>query len=230
MKIKAPTILLFGILLLATQFLLAQTEYQFGILPAINLSKSLQNDYKINLKIESRQELNAGSFTNPSRGNYNYILTDFQTVLAKKIGFNQTLATGYLLRFRNGNTYHRTLQQFIINSSYSGLRVSHRIAADQTFAQIESPSFRLRYRLATEVALNGQKVDAKELYLKLNNEYLNALQSGTYDLEIRVLPFLGYVFTDTSKLEFGLDYRINSFVNGPASHRFWIGVNFYQSF
>ncbi|WP_394747052.1 DUF2490 domain-containing protein [Spongiimicrobium salis] len=205
----------------------AQSNYQFGILPSLNLNKKLEKDWKLNLKIESRQLLKEGNFGEGTDFDFEYLLTDIAFIAAKKVGLHHNLAAGYQIRFREGTLFHRTIQQYTTVHSYSGLRLAHRIAADQTFSEITSPEYRFRYRLTAILPLSGKELDTKEWYVKINNEYLHAFQSSVYDLELRLVPFLGYVFTDSNKVEFGLDYRINSFLNGPSSHRFWWTVNWF---
>lgn len=208
---------------------LAQSDYQFGALPAINLNKSLDKGYKINFKVESRQAFQQGLFEDSNAFEYDYILTDFTTLGAKKVDFNKTIALGYLFRVRGDRIVHRSIQQYIWTKDYEGVKLSHRLASDQTFEAAGKPEFRLRYRLASQIALNGQSADPGEFYLKINNEYLNQLDGGDYDLEVRLTPFIGYLFSNDKKLELGLDYRVNSFVDDPSSHRFWIAVNYYLS-
>jgi len=223
---KSLFILLFGF---AVAFCGAQNSYQAGFLPSINLNKKLPGDYKLNFKLESRQEIAKGFFNQSSNYSYNYLLTDFSLITAKKIAINKTIAIGYLARLREGELIHRGIQQFIITKAYSGFKLSHRIATDQTFTSSEATEYRFRYRLSSAISLNGQSVDPKEFYLKINNEYLNSFENKDYDLEIRLVPMLGYQFSNTNKLEFGLDYRINAFLKGNTRHRFWLGVNWYLS-
>lgn len=42
-----------------------------------------------------------------------------------------------------------------------------------------------RKSIEAKFKLNGQSADIKEFYLKISNEYLNSLQNGDYDIEIR---------------------------------------------
>ncbi|NQX77967.1 DUF2490 domain-containing protein [Gilvibacter sp.] len=221
--------LLFLVVLVFSTTIYGQSEYQFGILPAINLNKGLKQGYKINFKVESRQTFEQGLFEDDNPFEYDYILTDFTTLLAKKVAYNKTVTVGYLFRVRGDQIVHRSIQQYIWTNNLPRFRLSHRIAADQTFNSQSAPEFRLRYRLASQIPFNGETVDPKEFYVKVNNEYLNQFESGSYDLEVRLTPFLGYSITDKKKLEFGLDYRVNSFLDGPASHRFWIALNYYLS-
>lgn len=205
----------------------AQSDYQYGFLPSLNLNKKLENDWKLNLNIASRHEIKAGIFGENADAEYEYLLTDIAFVGSKKIGLYHNVAGGYQIRFREGAIFHRTIQQYITVHAYTGFRLSHRVAADQTFSTADKTAFRLRYRATGILPLNGNELDSKEWYVKTNAEYLNAIQSGVYDIELRLVPLLGYVFTDTNKIELGIDYRLNSFLSASPSHRFWWSINWF---
>lgn len=219
------------VLLVLSPFCYAQSQsnFQSGFLPSINLNKKFENDWSLNFKLESRQIVHQGDLRSDNPIRYDYELTDFTFITAKKIGIDQTLAAGYMIRIRDQKPTHRFIQQYVITRSYSGFRLSHRFVADQTFDENEPIEIRLRYRLSTLFPLQGQTVDPKELYIKVNHEYLNSFQDSNHDLEIRLIPFLGYVVNDDNKLEFGLDYRINSFIKNQTSNRYWISLNWFLS-
>lgn len=218
------SILLLWISVTAVQ---GQNVYRAGLLPAVNVNYSLNSDWSLNLKGESRQELLEGNFDGVSEGEYNYVLTDFALLAARKLGLSAKVAGGYLIRFREGDVIHRAIQQYTYVQDLYSFRLAHRLSADQTFSPSEATEFRLRYRLASEIPLNGVSADPKEFYLKISNEYLNSLQDSEYDLEIRLVPLLGYTFSDKHQIELGVDYRVNSFINDEASHRFWTSINWY---
>lgn len=205
----------------------AQSTYLIGGLPSININKKLKNDWYLNTKIESRQLLQSGDFNGNIYEQYKYGLTDLSFITAKKVGLNSRIAGGYLVRFEDGELSHRLIQQYIIVQKMSGYRLAHRFLSDQTFSNRENPEFRIRYRITSEIPLNGASVDPGEFYLKINNEYLNSLQGSEYDLEIRLVPLLGYDFTDFFKVETGLDYRVNSFLNNNTRHSFWMVLSFF---
>lgn len=205
----------------------AQSTYRVGAMPSINLNSKLKKDWSLNFKIESRQHLQSGTFNDYADKNSKYVLTDFSLISAKKIGLNSRLAGGYLIRVEDGELFHRFIQQYIIVQSITGFRLAHRFLSDQTFSNSEKPEYRIRYRISSEIPLNGESVDPGELYLKINNEYLNSIQESEYDLEIRLVPLLGYDFTDSFKIETGLDYRVNSFLNDNTRHSFWMSLNFF---
>lgn len=207
--------------------IVAQSTYQLGGLPSINLNYKWKSDWSANFKIESRQLLQRGAFNGDVDRHYDYVLTDYSLIMAKKIGLNARLSGGYLFRFREGQVIHRLIQQYAITQRLFGFRLAHRLVTDQTFSDNDDTQYRLRYRLSTEVPLNGQSADPKEFYFKINNEYLSSIQATEYDLEIRLVPLLGYAVTDKQKVEFGVDYRVNSFLGKNTQHSFWISWNWF---
>ncbi len=198
-----------------------------GLLPSINLIYKSQN-YAVNFRLESRQFFYDNLVG--SRGNltYDYGLTDVSALVSKKVGFDQTAALGYLFRWNGDYADHRFMQQFIITQRLSSYKLTHRFVTDQTFSPQETAIYRLRYRVAVELPLAGNKVDVNEFYFKINHEYLNALQGSQYDLEIRLLPFVGYEIAAGNNIEIGLDYRINSFITDQTRNRLFLGVNWFK--
>lgn len=219
--------LLFLIVILIPLVGNAQQNYQLGVLPSVNLNAKFPKDWSLNFKVESRQAIYQGRFGEEGEASYNYVLTDLALIAARKIGIRSAVAGGYVMRIREGTAFHRSAQQMTFSRRYQRTRMAHRLAADQTFASGEKPAYRLRYRLAAEIPLNGERVDPGEFYLKAGNEYLNGWQGKDYDLEVRWSPYLGYAFERGSKLEWGLDYRLDSFLQDASRHRFWLGINWY---
>ncbi|MBK7428278.1 MAG: DUF2490 domain-containing protein [Saprospiraceae bacterium] len=170
----------------------SQSTYQFGALPSLNLNRKLDNDWSLNAKLESRQLFRRGEINGNTDNEYDYILTDFSLIAAKKVGLNSRIAAGYLIRFEDAEVFHRFIQQYVIIQKMSGYRLAHRLLSDQTFSKAEKPEIRFRYRITAEIPLNGESVDPGEFYLKLNNEYINSFQAMEYDLEIRLIPLLGF--------------------------------------
>ncbi len=154
-----------------------------------------------------------------------YIHTDFSLLTSKSTGLGNKFAFGFLARVTNERIIQRYIQQFIILRNYDGFRMSYRFSADQTFG--ETNVFRFRYRTSSEIPLEGLKVDKSEFYLKLNQEILNNFQNNNYDMELRFVPNLGYKFKDNNKVEIGMDYRINNFLNTLPRHTAFIALNWY---
>jgi hypothetical protein len=200
----------------------AQSSYELGVLPSVNFNKKLPKDYSVNFKTESRQSLFKEEFS------YDYLLTDISLGVSKRVGINTTVSIGYLLRIEDDGIKPRTIQQASYINRFSYFNLAHRLSADQTFDNQET-EFRFRYRLSAEIPLNGQSLDPREFFLKFSNEYLNAFQGSIYDLEVRGAGFIGFAISPSSKLELGVDYRIDSFLNNNPRNRFWTAINFYQS-
>jgi hypothetical protein len=219
--------LLFFLFLLTSTFTYGQVSYRLGAMPAINLNKGLKRDWDLNLKWESRQSILSGQPGESAQSRLAYQLSDLSLLGAKKVGLSEKVAFGMLFRIREEEVLFRSIQQFILVRSYGSFRLAHRLAADQTFGKNTPTEYRLRYRIATELPLSGATVNIRELYFKANHEYLLSLQKNTFDLEARLVPHLGYVLTDRNKLELGLDYRLDGFLQQATRHTAWIRLNWY---
>lgn len=221
--------LLFGLFILsgAVQLAVAQSSVELGFLPAINVNRKFEGGWGLNAKVESRTMLLQSHSELESAWDPDYGLTDFILLGSRKVGLAHSVAAGYVFRWRPGDNAHRSVQQFTFVQPLTGVRLAHRVSTDQTFSEQKPPVFRLRYRLVAEWPLSGQELDPREPYIKLGNEYLQAWQAGSGDLEIRAIPTLGYAFTDNSKLELGLDYRVNGFVQGAAEQTLWTALQWF---
>jgi len=209
---------------------IAQGTYQFGLMPSINFNKKLEKDWAFNIAVQSRQVLLCGEFDGPAENGFDYILTDYSILAAKKFGLNSKINLGFLLRVEKGDVFQRLIQRYVVTQRLRGFRLSHRFTTDQTLSEVEPTEFRLRYRLTSEIPLNGQSLDPKEVYLKVNTEVLNSLKDSDYGLELRLVPVIGYDIRDSNKIEIGLDYRISSFLEGDPSHVFWAVIGWYLEF
>lgn len=222
---KKLLILLF---VLSIRSALAQSTYLIGTLPSVNISTNLNENYGLNFKSEFRQVFAAGFMGDEPIFDHRYIHTDLSVMAARKVGTENKVAFGYLIRMReDGENLHRLTQQIALMSNMNGFRLAHRIRTDETFHANGEPRFRLRYRAASDFALNGATIDPREFYIKLTNEYVNDWQGGNYSLEVRVTPLLGYAINDTNKLEIGLDYRIGSVLKDINTNSFWAMINWY---
>jgi hypothetical protein len=215
--------LIIFILSAISAFCNAQSSYQYGIIPSINLIKKFPKNWSANLKLESRQSIHNQEFK------YEYLLTDVSMVVTKRIATNITLGGGYLLRVKDEGFENRAIQQISFGKKYAGFRMAHRVMTDQTFEKNSKPEIRLRYRISSEIPLEGQTIDVKEVYLKVNNEYLNSWQGDEYDMEIRWVALFGYSVSAINDLEIGIDYRLSSFINGNSRNRIWLSINFFHS-
>lgn len=232
-KIKLTTLntriklLLVLMILISSKSICAQTQTRAGFLPSINYNQKIDKLWEINLKFESRHFVFESITSQNSDFAYRYSLSDVSALAGRKAGLNSKVVLGALTRIEPDAVSYRTIQQFIFLTKIENLRVAHRVAADQTFSSNESTEFRLRYRLSGEIPLSGLKVDVKEFYLKLNTEALNSIQDNEYDLELRIVPNIGYVINNQNKIELGLDNRFVSFIDNRTGFTSWVTINWY---
>ncbi|NNE30461.1 MAG: DUF2490 domain-containing protein [Saprospiraceae bacterium] len=209
--------------------LVAQSSNELGLMSYVNVNKKFEKDWNLNLKIGNRQSLVRDLFGEyPQRGLEN-IRTDFSLFATQSIIFNQRIALGYITIIGDGETQHRLIQQYALVSKFDDFSLSQRVSVNQIWKKDEDLRFRLRYRIASSIPLNGQTINPSEFYLKVSNEFVNSWQGDTYDLEIRLAPFVGYGISKMHKVEIGLDYRINSFLVDSPTNRLWINLNWYVS-
>lgn len=197
------------------------------MLPSINLNKSLKNDWRLNLKIEGRNSLLKEQLSCSNDSDQEYLHTDYTLMAAKRVGFNQLLAAGVMWRYKEDQRILRYLQQLILIKKYSSFRMAHRFAMDQTKSQNAPMKFRIRYRATLAIPLNGTSIDTKEWYIKINSEYLHSIQEEDRSLEMRLVPLIGFKFSDKNKLETGIDYRRNEFLSDNPNHTYWLSLKWY---
>ncbi|SOD93060.1 DUF2490 domain-containing protein [Spirosoma fluviale] len=214
-------------LLFITLAAVAQDRYVAGTLPQLNINFSLPKKFRLNTKLESRQ-LFAERGPNESTSNrFRYERTDLALVLTKKSSLNSTLGGGYLIRLEDNQLIHRLIQQANLVNDLGLITVAHRLVLDETFRPDEPVEVRLRYRLSLEKALNGQRVDPNEMYLRFNNEYLGIWAPNRTDLEIRASFAVGYNALNGNKIELGAEYRVNEFDQSSQAHQYWATVSWF---
>lgn len=206
-----------------------QASYRAGTLPQINVNFKVFKDMKLNTKLESRQIFSEKESDIPVSKKFRYERTDLALVLTTKLSADNTLGGGYLIRLEDGKLIHRLIQQFNNVRNFESISVAHRIVTDETFDAGNPTDFRIRYRIGIEKPLNGQQIDPKEFYAKINNEYLGIFSRSRADLEIRALLALGYNATDNNKIELGAEYRVNEFNESVRAQQFWLTVGWFFS-
>lgn len=207
----------------------AQSTYEIGTIPEFNFAASLSKLWAIDAEIAPRFEIASGTFGETSREDIFFGLLDVTTVFNRTVGVDAKVGFGYLARFEEGTIAHRFIQQYSFTVPNYGYRIGHRFRVDQTLTPNEDIEVRLRYRISSDISLNGEFIDSNELYIKIINEYVYSFQGVEQDLEIRFVPALGYYFDDDNKFEIGIDYRLDAFLESSAEHRFWLSIGYYFS-
>lgn len=213
-----------SLLLLISVNLVAQKEINAGLLPKINLSSKLGENLKLVSSLESRQLL-----LETNKSDYQYVLSDLTNIFSYKLSVKNSLNMGYTLRIIDKQAINRFIQQFNHIQNLGQQRLGHRFGIDQTFGGGDDFTFRSRYRLSFEKALQGTQIDPREFYIKLSNEYLAAFSKNETEFEARLGSFIGYEINDKNRIETGIDYRLSDFVSKNTSNNFWLGIVYYTS-
>ena len=211
--------------LIAIPFLVSgQGTVEWGMLPRINLSYKVGVNTKLVHSTETRH-----FFYEKGELGYRYALTDLSLLISHRFRPNKSLNAGALLRVEDDGIRIRLIEQLNVVKNYSQFRLGFRYAADQTFGNNDLTVFRFRYRISYEKPLSGDRVDQGEFYYKLGNEYLAAIDTKEVDLEVRGLIFLGFEISRTTKVETGLDYRLNRFISSATRNRLMWGLTYYRT-
>lgn len=200
-------------------------QFHGGLLPEVSLSYKWSDIFQQTLKIESAHEL-----TGPGSGGfaYAYDQTDIQMFLEAKLNPFVKIAGGYQYRLEGeGNKAHRFMQQAALVQRKEGYRLGHRVRTDQTVYITDPVKWRLRYRLSAEFPLEGQSLDAGEFYLITSGEPIYSYQDMEHDLETRLVASIGYFINNKTKLEMGLDYRLEKLLADPFRQKLWIKAGWF---
>ncbi len=209
----------FLFLLCIPYIVFSQSDVQIGLLPKINISSKINPKLKWVNSFEARETIYDKGFL------LKHSLIDISTALGYKTNLNQSATLGYIFRFEKDKIIHRTFQHYNFIQKVNTLKLGHRIGFEQHFPEKETTFFRLRYRITAQKPLNGERVDKKEFYLKIGNEYVWNISSE--NLEVRFSPYLGYKIDTNNKLEIGTEYRVNNFIEALNKHRFWFRTTWY---
>lgn len=207
------------VVLFVSNKIIAQSNFDTGFLPKVVVSKKFSTAIKWVNSLESR------TIVYDDKYQFSHSLIDLSSIISFKTNLNQSFNFGYILRFRGQETIHRTFEHYNFIHVASSLKFGHRIAFEQFYQSQKNVRFRARYRFSLEKPLNGERVDVKEFYLKVGNEYLHDFSN----LEIRFMPYLGYKVSNTDRVEFGADYRIGEPFMATSENDLWLRVTWYMS-
>lgn len=206
---------------------IAQSSYTGGVQLEVKPSISFQNDWKLNGKVSSRLMFFEGSSNQSLTGISDYERAELEFILTKKTSSSTSWGGGYLLRNQNGDIKQRLIQQLSIDNTYGNLNLEHRFRFDETFQKDEAIEYRFRYRIGFEKPLNTK---SKKTYVFLNNEYLQSLQDKKFEMELRLLPGVGYKLNDNNKLEAGIDFRVENLFKDSHKQIYLLYLSWSPSF
>ncbi|SHG91140.1 DUF2490 domain-containing protein [Winogradskyella jejuensis] len=188
------------------------------------LNHKISDAYKINFSARSRYYLyqdDSFSFQNRQLD-----IVHFSTL---NLDYNHSLSLGIQYRFREsfdgGANELRLTQQFNYTKTNQALRFGHRVRFEQRiFDQLTI--LRSRYRLALDFPLNGEKLDIGESYLVTSMEVLlSNSRKIAPELDHRTTGQIGWLISEKSKIQFGLEYRFEA-LNIKAEEKLFILTSF----
>lgn len=198
-----------------------------GFFPEAAVSKKVGESWKLTGKIESQHILFSNDAISNNEWGYEHDRTDLQFFVARNLTLRTKGALGYQFRIEGkGKNSHRTIQQIGWLSNFRNYRLGHRVRADQTFFE-EGVSWRMRYRISSDIPINGQVLDPGENYLIASNELIAEYFESEINLENRLVAGIGWYFKNKQKLELSIDYRLDPIVSSPQRNRIWTKVSFY---
>lgn len=223
-----------GILVLIIYFIVANATAQenqtffTGIFPEISLTKKISDVNKLNFKIENQRVL----FDNRDKENpqFTHYRTDLMMFFDHSIRPGVSMALGIFHRFQENENSNRIIQQFAVLQRMRNLRINHRIRTDQTFTRNDDLELRMRYRISGEIPLQGKIVDPKEFYLVISEELIFSYKGGDFEIENRVALALGKLYNSREKLEWGVDYRTDGFIQDGFRTRLWGKISYFYNF
>ena len=197
----------FYLFIFSPSFSIGQEDVLGFIQPQISLNYSLNPVYSHNFSVTQRVFfLNTPETEIPTR---HVDLAHFSNF---KIGGSGSMGFGIMYRFRDAfqdlavNEFRLT-QQVNFIFQHRALRLGHRLRTEQRLFPSRT-IHRFRYRFAVDGPLQGEKLDLREFYWV---GQLEGVFSAGKDLEpiyeLRANGWLGYVATDTFRLQIGTEYR-----------------------
>lgn len=206
----------------------SQNNYKVGVFPSASLTIGLPKTWEFNLGVENRNNFFKGQFDEKPEHKLELERIDFTPIISRKVGIDKEIGAGYILRYRDGELFHRFLQQISFVEKYYRFRMGYRIRTDQTINPNETVTLRLRFRSAAEIPLQGTKLDHKEFYLKLSLEQVLYYTQGEFDYGARTLITPGYYLNGKHKLELGFNHRFSRlFIKNRFDQQFWIQASWF---
>lgn len=201
-----------------------------GIFPEISLTKKISQQNKLNFKIENQEILFDNRDSESQNPQFTHYRTDLMMFLNRDIRPGVGVAMGLFHRFQEDENANRIIQQLAILQRLRNMRINHRMRTDQTFTKNDDFEFRFRYRCTLEIPLEGAEIDPTEFYMVISNEPIFSYKGKAFEIENRAVVALGKLYNPNEKLEWGIDYRTDGFIQEGFRTRLWAKISYYYNF
>lgn len=201
-----------------------------GIFPEISLTKKLDKQNKLNFKFENQEILFDSRDLESENPQFKHYRTDLMLFFDRSVRPGMSIALGVFHRFQENEDGNRIIQQLSMLQRMRKIRINHRLRTDQTFTKNDNLEVRFRYRFSLEIPLEGAEVDFGEYYLVLSEEPIFSLKDGDFEIENRTAIAMGKLYNSNEKLEWGVDYRTDGFIQDGFRTRLWAKISYYYNF
>lgn len=210
----------------------AQVQQRFftGIFPELSLTRKVSDRHKLNFKVENQRVIFDNLDSDSENPQFSHYRTDIMAFFDRSLKPGMSIAAGLFHRFQENEDGNRIIQQFALTQKTRSVRINHRFRTDQTFTRNEALEVRFRYRLSVEVPLAGETIDPGEFYFLTSAETIFSQQAGDFEIENRLAASLGKFYDKTRKLEWGVDYRTDGYIQDGFRTRLWAKISFYYNF
>ena len=224
MTMSYISLFIFSLLFRFGNLVFGQENFTGLFQPKIAINYKVSENYKHNFSVAQRNYF----FRNEAYGisTRQLDLVHFSNL---NISDNQSIAFGIQYRFREifeENKFNelRFTQQYNVTYKPKNVRFGHRIRAQQRINSARTVH-RFRYRFAIDFPLKGEQLDIGEPYFVTNTEVLlSVAENKLPQYDQRVAANIGWLLAPKTKLQAGLQYRIEDYTH-QTHYEFFIHTN-----
>ncbi|MHA7842159.1 MAG: DUF2490 domain-containing protein [Winogradskyella sp.] len=214
------SILVYWACLAGLNMLFSQSDFEGLGESSFAINTDVNSTYKINFAVRSRYFLYQNADFNFENRQLDFV--HFSTL---NLDYNHSVSLGVQYRIREsidgGSNELRLTQQFNFTKKREALRFGHRVRFEQRLLE-GFTILRSRYRFALDFPLNGEKLDIGEAYLVSSMEALISHSKRLKpELDHRTTSLIGWLISESLKLQLGLEYRFEAF-NLNTEHRLFL--------
>lgn len=194
--------------------------------PDISLSGNLVRQWSWNTKFVARVgagQLGSGENSNAGK----LLLTEAQGFINRRLVGGRRITLGLLYGVEEpldqANAEKRIIWQYSFRTPTGNWSLAHRGRIEQRFFD-DSFQHRLRYRIVAEKPLQGDKLDAGELYLIAGTEILLSFDERlkNFRLDNRTGAGVGLLFANEHRLQLELQNRAQRILDERYGSRLWL--------
>lgn len=224
------SLVLIFFLFLGSVFSQSKQTFFTGFFPEVSITKRISELQKINFKVENQHVVFDNRDADSENPQFSHYRTDVMGFYDYSLRHGISVAMGLFHRFQEGEDANRIIQQLAVLQKGRNFRVNHRFRTDQTFTRNQPLELRFRYRLSLELPLEGAELDPGEFYLLSSVESIFSYKGGEYEIENRLAVSLGKFFNRKEKLEWGVDYRTDGYLQDGFRTRLWAKISYFYNF